>query len=112
MRVLTILKQANAQAVAHATEDQASDHSKQSKAERTEFELDVQESEPTSDQVKSILDYVGVQNVGKLVQGAAGPDDAMRKVKSSKDAFVRPVVVDWHQGKAGESEQRKAGVSS
>lgn len=38
-RVYTLLKQANATAVAHATEDQASDHSKQSKLERTEFEL-------------------------------------------------------------------------
>lgn len=38
-RVHTLLKQLNATAVAHATEDQASDHSKQSKLERTEFEL-------------------------------------------------------------------------
>lgn len=38
-RVHTLLKQLNATAVAHATEDQASDHSKQSKIERTEFEL-------------------------------------------------------------------------
>lgn len=38
-RVHTLLKQLNATSVAHATEDQASDHSKQSKLERTEFEL-------------------------------------------------------------------------
>lgn len=38
-RVYTLLKQANATAVSHATEDQASDHSKQSKLERTDFEL-------------------------------------------------------------------------
>lgn len=38
-RVHTLLKQLNAASVAHATEDQASDHSKQSKQERTDFEL-------------------------------------------------------------------------
>lgn len=39
VRVYTLLKQANATAVAHATEDQASSHDKQSKLERTEFQL-------------------------------------------------------------------------
>lgn len=39
MRVHTILKQTSANAVATATEDQATDHTKQSKLERTEFEL-------------------------------------------------------------------------
>ena len=39
MRVYTMLKQAAATSQAHATEDQASDHSKQSKLERTEFDL-------------------------------------------------------------------------
>lgn len=38
-RVHTLLKQTNATAVAHATEDQASDHSKQTELERTDFEL-------------------------------------------------------------------------
>lgn len=38
-RVYTLLKQANATAAAHATEDQASSHDKQAKLERTEFEL-------------------------------------------------------------------------
>lgn len=38
-RVHTLLKQLNATSVSHATEDQASSHQKQSKLERTEFEL-------------------------------------------------------------------------
>jgi hypothetical protein len=38
-RVHTLLKQLNATPVAHATEDQASDHKTQSKLERTDFEL-------------------------------------------------------------------------
>jgi hypothetical protein len=39
MRVYTLLKQAAATSQAHATEDQASDHIKQSKLERTDFDL-------------------------------------------------------------------------
>lgn len=39
IRVHTILKQAAAAAQSHATEDQASSHDKQSKLERTNFEL-------------------------------------------------------------------------
>lgn len=39
VRVYTLLKQAAATSQAHATEDQASDHTKQAKLERTEFEL-------------------------------------------------------------------------
>lgn len=38
-RVYTLLKQASATSQAHATEDQASGHDKQSKLERTDFEL-------------------------------------------------------------------------
>ena len=39
MRVYTLLKQTAAIAHSHATEDQASDHTKQAKLERTDFEL-------------------------------------------------------------------------
>lgn len=38
-RVYTLLKQLNAHSQSHATEDQASDHTKQSTLERTDFEL-------------------------------------------------------------------------
>jgi len=39
IRVHTLLKQATANAQSTATEDQATDHTKQSKLERTEFDL-------------------------------------------------------------------------
>lgn len=39
MRVHSMLKQTAATAQAHATEDQATDHTKQSKLERTDFDL-------------------------------------------------------------------------
>jgi hypothetical protein len=103
-RVHTLIKQANAQSVAHATEDQASSHDAQSKAERTEFELDVTEAPPTVDQLKNILDYLGGPSaVGKIIPGAKDETDALRRLKADGDAFQRPLVVDWNQGKAGTS---------
>jgi hypothetical protein len=101
-RVLTLLKQANAQSIAHATEDQASSHDSQSKAERTEFDLDVTEAPPTADQFKNILEYLGgASAVGKVVQGAKDETDALRQLKADGNVFQRPLVVDWNQGKAG-----------
>jgi arsenate reductase-like glutaredoxin family protein len=91
IRVLTLLKQANAQSVAHATEDQASSHKAQDKAERTEFELDVTEAPPTSDQLKNILEYLG-GSASKVVQGASDESDALRRLKADGDTFQRPIV--------------------
>jgi arsenate reductase-like glutaredoxin family protein len=91
MRVLTLLKQANAQSVAHATEDQASSHQAQNKAERTEFELDVTEAPPTSDQLKNILEYLG-GSPNKVIQGASDESDALRRLKADGDVFQRPLV--------------------
>jgi hypothetical protein len=86
-----MLKQAHAQSVAHATEDQASSHQAQEKAERTEFELDVTEAPPTSDQLKNILEYLG-GSASKVVEGASDESDAMRRLKADGNAFQRPVV--------------------
>ncbi|KAJ4369062.1 hypothetical protein N0V83_006145 [Neocucurbitaria cava] len=106
-RVLTLLKQTHAQSVAHATEDQASSHHAQDRAERTEFELDVTEAAPTTDQLKNILEYLGGSSAaGKVISGASNESDAMRMLKADGNAFQRPLVVDWNQGKAvaGENE--------
>ncbi|KAI9823477.1 MAG: hypothetical protein M1832_002488 [Thelocarpon impressellum] len=105
-RVLSLLKQASATASAHVTEDQASDHEHQNIAQRSEFELNVTEDPPTSDQLRSIFEYLGPQRAGDLVKGARDQADAMRKLKESADNFTRPVTVDWDNGKAvvGDSE--------
>jgi len=102
VRVQTLLKQASAQASQHATEDQASDHSAQNDTvTRNEpFELEVTESAPTPDQLKSILEYVGSGKAGQLVEGAASESDALRKVKENGGSFIRPVTVDWSEGRA------------
>src|ERR1700712_6105261 len=92
VRVQTLLKQASANASEHATEDQASDHSEQSHPHRAEFELEVTEEAPTEDQLKSILEYIGIQKAGSVIRGAKDEADAMRKLKQSGDNVERPIV--------------------
>jgi len=106
-RVLTLVKQANAQTVSHATEDQASSHEAHNKAQRNEFELEVTEEPPTGDQLKSILEYLGGPSAaGKIISGASDETDALRRLKADGNTFQRPLVVDWNQGKVvvGENE--------
>lgn len=86
------MKQASANAAQTSTEDQASDYSPQSNPKREEFELEVTESAPTPDQLRNILDYIGVSKVGSLVTGAKDEADAVRKIKSNEDSFQRPLV--------------------
>ncbi|KAG9242881.1 thioredoxin-like protein [Calycina marina] len=100
IRVHTLLKQLSAQVCAAATEDQASDHSEQTKTQRSQFELDVTEEAPTEDQLRSMLEYVGVNNAGKVIKGATDEQDAIRKLRSDKNAFERPFTVDWSNGNA------------
>lgn len=62
---------------------------------------DVQEGAPTSDQLSSILEYLGPSKAGTVVQDATGATDAMKKFKANDNAFQRPVLVDWMNGRAG-----------
>ncbi|KAF4458998.1 Thioredoxin-like fold [Fusarium albosuccineum] len=100
VRVANLLKQVSANATAGATIDQASDHSAQTKPSREQFELNVTEDPPTEDQVKTILEYVGTGGMSNIVKGAKTEKDALKKFKESKENFLRPVVVDWNNGKA------------
>ena len=92
IRVLTQLKQISAHASETATEDQATDHTHQNKLQRTQFELNVTEDPPTSDQVRTILEYVGERKASQLVDGARDAQDAMRKLKEDSRRFKVPVV--------------------
>ena len=92
VRVLTILKQASAHASETATEDQATDHTHQNKLQRTEFELNISEEAPTSDQLRSILEYVGARKAKDIVDGARDAGDAIRKLSEDKRRFKAPVV--------------------
>jgi hypothetical protein len=86
------LKQHQANAQNPATEDQASGSPAGSPTQRIDYELDVQETPPTGDQLKSILQYVGPGKAGTIVQGARDVTDAMEKVKRDGGLFTRPVV--------------------
>ncbi|KAL9602020.1 MAG: hypothetical protein Q9219_002128 [cf. Caloplaca sp. 3 TL-2023] len=103
IRAQTLLKQISAHASETATEDQATDHTQQNKLQRTEFELNVTEEPPTSDQLRSILEYVGSSagRAGQIVEGAVDEADALRKLKEDPNRFQRPVIVDWNNGRAG-----------
>lgn len=91
-RILNILKQANAAARTHATEDQASSHHSHNDAQKTDFDLDVAEGVPTSDQLRSILDYVGETNINKVIEGASDAADAQRRLRANANSFQRPLV--------------------
>lgn len=91
-RAAALLKQISANASSFATEDQASDHTPQTAKPRDEFELNITEDLPTEDQLRTILGYVGPSKVGSVVKGASSESDAIKKFKSSTDAFQHPVV--------------------
>ncbi|KAJ5732452.1 hypothetical protein N7493_003933 [Penicillium malachiteum] len=111
-RTLNILKQASINASETATEDQASDHSSHAKQQRGEFELEVTTNAPTPDQLRSILDYISpvsglggqgdkaTYGVAELVKGARDAEDAIKRFKEDQGSFVRPVTVDWVNGRA------------
>ncbi|KAH6668329.1 thioredoxin-like protein [Halenospora varia] len=99
LRVYTLLKQASAIASEHATEDQASDHSHQTLARREEFELNITEDPPTSEQLKRILEYIGAQRASTIIKSAKNKADAMKKLKENAENFQKPVTVDWKNGK-------------
>ncbi|QPG96260.1 hypothetical protein C2857_003679 [Epichloe festucae Fl1] len=99
-RVVNLVKQISANAQAGATLDQASDHSPQTKATRDPFELNITEDPPTVEQVQTILNYVGKGGISKVIKGANDEKDALKKFRQSKDSFLRPVTVDWNNGKA------------
>ena len=62
---------------------------------------DVQEAAPTSDQLNSILEYLGPSKAGTVIKDATGSSDALRRFKTNEGSFQRPLVVDWNNGRAG-----------
>ncbi|KAI9831535.1 MAG: hypothetical protein M1826_003425 [Phylliscum demangeonii] len=100
-RILNLLRQAAEMA------DKASKDERDPK-ERfapVNFELNVTEEPPTSDQLRNIMDYVGLGKIGALVRGAKSEADVLKKVKEDPDSFQRPVTVDWNNGRAVVGEE-------
>jgi Protein of unknown function (DUF1687) len=52
----------------------------------------VTEESPTSDQLRSILEYVGEKNASKVVEGASDEADAQRRFRMDVNALKRPLV--------------------
>ena len=69
---------------------------------------DVQEAAPTSDQLSSILEYIGPSKAATIVKDATGGSDALRRFKDNESLFQRPIVVDWNHGRAGMSHASMA----
>ena len=94
VRAVNLLKQVSANATESATEDQASDHTVQThaKRQRPEFDLNITEDPPTTDQLQTILEYVGKNKISSVIQGASTEKDAFKKFKESAENFKRPVV--------------------
>lgn len=93
VRVSSLLKQASASASQTATEDQASDTGPQTTApSRETFELNITEDPPTTDQLRTILEYVGTPAIPTVVKGASTTVEALKKFRESADSFQRPVV--------------------
>ena len=62
---------------------------------------DVQESAPTTDQLASILEYLGPAQAGSVIADATGTTDALKKFKANEGLFKAPVTVDWMNARAG-----------
>ncbi|KAI9682445.1 MAG: hypothetical protein M1829_000237 [Trizodia sp. TS-e1964] len=101
-RVLALLKRASTAGTEAANEDQASAPGEESKLKniRSNFELEVTENAPTSDQLKTIFRYLGGGHaaIGKVVRGSIGEADAISKIARNPSYFARPVTVDWSTG--------------
>lgn len=60
--------------------------------QRTEFELNVTEDPPTSDQLRTILEYVGGTRAKDVVDGARSEGDAISTLRQDPSKFKAPVV--------------------
>lgn len=62
---------------------------------------DIQEAVPTGDQLRSILEYLGPNKAGTVIEDATSTGDAIKKFKDNGSSIQRPITVDWNQGRVG-----------
>ncbi|KAK6500566.1 hypothetical protein TWF506_003338 [Arthrobotrys conoides] len=108
-RVLSALKSANT-AAEESSATISTNGNTDDRDKKQIFELDVVEGPMTPTQLRSILDYVGENKVGDIVEGAMGIHDAMKILEGAKgvDAVKRPIVVDWNNGRVVLGEKQSA----
>ncbi|KAI1460062.1 DUF1687-domain-containing protein [Annulohypoxylon moriforme] len=100
-QIAKLLKEVSASGTAAANvTDTPTDDQTQSKRLDRVFELNITETPPTSDQLQTILDYVGKDQISKVIKGASTKKDALEIFRQNAASFSAPVVVDWHHGRA------------
>lgn len=83
IRIATLLKQAAGSGA--AVSDKAP-------AKKSDFELNITEEAPTTEQLRTILDYVGKTGVSSIILNAHNETEALKKFKESTDNLNRPLV--------------------
>ena len=83
IRIATLLKQAAGSGAAAA--DKAP-------VKQSDFELNITEEAPTTEQLNTILDYVGKAGISSIISGAQNEEEALKKFKQSADNLNRPIV--------------------
>ncbi|KAL7273603.1 hypothetical protein RUND412_003528 [Rhizina undulata] len=97
-RILELLHKASTKAEASTIDPK--------KPPKALFELDVVEAPgvPTPTQFKSILEFVGKEEVGNILRGAKDEKDAVKILeeggKEAGERLLRPLLVDWNNGRA------------
>lgn len=82
MRILDLLKDASARASGTSTD----------KKQQSPFELNVSETPPTIDQLRTMLEYVKGDKSTELVDGAKNDGEAIKLLKEDPKKFKAPVV--------------------
>lgn len=68
---------------------------------RADRQTEYEEGRPTSEQLTSILEYLGNDKASQVVENASSPDDALKKLEQGS-ALRLPLTVDWNNGRVGE----------
>lgn len=83
IRIATLLKQAAGSGAA------VSDNAP---AKKSDFELNITEEAPTTEQLTTILDYVGKAGIPSIISNAQNQEEALKKFKQNADSLNRPIV--------------------
>ncbi|PHH65241.1 hypothetical protein CDD81_3100 [Ophiocordyceps australis] len=99
-RVAYLVKQASASLQDRATNGHATGHGLHyDVSEREPFEYNLTQEMPTTAQLHTIFSYVNRSDIPNIVHGAKNRNEALKIYKQSKDSFIRPLTVDWNNGK-------------
>ncbi|EGO53067.1 hypothetical protein NEUTE1DRAFT_92009 [Neurospora tetrasperma FGSC 2508] len=99
IRIATLLKQAAGSGAA------VSDNAP---AKKSDFELNITEEAPTTEQLRTMLDYVGKTGISSIISNAQNETEALKKFKENGDNLNRPIVVDWNNGKVFTGDNESA----